>query len=287
MNTSPTVASWDLGLRLRDKRDLLGLTGSEVAKPMLGLSVQFLSSVEHGKKKLPEDKFAALIAAYEFDEEEAAELHALREQASHRGWWARFSALFNDELLRLFGFEHGAESIRAYDNGLMNGLLQTEEYATAVIATGSPNIRLAEVDRRVQARMIRQRRLTDDTPLHLTVIMSESTIRQQVGGPNVLASQLRHVLDLIERLPDTLDVRVVSYTATGHHAMGGSSFTLMTFPGATLSTLAWQETVTSTQFIEDPLTVREYSLAYAEVGKAALSEQDSVNLIKQVVMELS
>ncbi len=105
MASSPTVASWDLGLRLRDKRVLLGLPGLVVAKSILGLSVQFLSAVEHGKKKLPEDKLAALIAAYEFDTEEAAELKGLREEASHRGWWARFSALFGDELLRFFGFD--------------------------------------------------------------------------------------------------------------------------------------------------------------------------------------
>jgi transcriptional regulator with XRE-family HTH domain len=286
VTSSPTVASWDLGLRLRAKRNLLGLSGSEVAET-LGMSVQFLSAVEHGKKKLPEDKLVTLLASYEFDDEEAAELHALREQASRRGWWAQFSALFSDELLRLFGFEHGAESVRAYDNGLMNGLLQTEEYAAAIIAAGSPNIRLAEVDRRVAARLMRQRRLTADVPLHLTAIMSESTIRQQVGGPKVLERQLRHLLDLIERLPDTLDVRAVPYTATGHHAMGGSSFNLMTFSSAMLPTLTWQETVTSTQLIEDPLTVREYSLAYAEVKKAALDRHDSVDVITQVAMELS
>src|SRR5262249_30026184 len=160
-----------------------------------------------------------LIAEYEFDDAEAAELRDLRHQASHRGWWAQFSALFSDELQRMFGLEHGAESVRAYDNGLMNGLLQTREYATAIIAGGLPNLRLAEVDRRVAARLIRQRRLTEDDPLQLTVIMSELSVRQQVGGPTVLADQLRHLLDLIERLSHTLDVRVVPYTATGHPAM--------------------------------------------------------------------
>ena len=286
MVLSPTVASWDLGLRIRDRRELLGLSGAAAATS-LGMSVQFLSAVEHGKKKLPEDKLSALIAAYEFDEDEATELRVLREQAGHRGWWMQFSALFNDELLRFFGFEHGAESIRAYDNGLMNGLLQTDEYAMAIIAAGSPNIRLAEVDRRVQARMIRQRRLTGEPRLQLTAIMSESTIRQQVGGPHVLLGQLRHLLDLVDQLADTLTVRVVPYTATGHHAMGGSAFHLMTFASGTLPTLVWQETVTSTELIEDPQTVREYSLAYAEVTKATLDLNESVSLIKQVIKEIS
>ncbi len=170
---------------------------------------------------------------------------------------------------------------------MMNRLLQTEEYAAAIIAAGSPNIRLAEVDRRVTARMMRQRRLTADTRLDLTVVMGESTVRQQVGGPGVLERQLRHLLDLIERLPDSLEVRVVPYTATGHHAMGGSAFHLMTFPSAMLPTLTWQETVTSTQLIEDSLTVREYSLAYAEVEKAALDRRDCVDVMTQAVWRLS
>ncbi|MGQ0776201.1 MAG: DUF5753 domain-containing protein [Pseudonocardiales bacterium] len=127
----------------------------------------------------------------------------------------------------------------------------------------------------------------DSTPAAALVIMSESTIRQQVGGPSVLAGQLRHLLGLIEELPDTLDVRVVPYTSTGHHAMGGSAFHLMTFPSGTLPTLVWQETVTSTQLIQEPQTVREYGLAYAEIYNAALSKPDSIDLIKKVAMEQS
>jgi transcriptional regulator with XRE-family HTH domain len=283
--SSPTVASWELGQRLRDKRELLGIRGSEVAKA-LDMSVQFLSAAEHGKKKLPEDKLGALISRYEVDADEAQELRALRDAAAQRGWWNQFSALFSAELLRLFGFEHGAESIRAFDNGLMNGLLQTEDYARAIIEAGSPNIRLAEVDRRVRARMIRQRRLSGDDPLHLTAVMSESTIHQQVGGPSVLREQLRRLLDLVDAHADTLDLRIVPFTATGHHAMGGSAFHLMAFPSVNIGTLVWQETVTSTELIDDDLTAREYSLAYAEVCKSALDRQESVELIGQVAKEL-
>ncbi|SFP32753.1 Helix-turn-helix domain-containing protein [Amycolatopsis arida] len=285
MPSSPTVASWELGSRLRAKRELLGLRSSVVVKN-LGMSVQFLSAVEHGKKKLPMDKLDALIRVYEVDADEAVELRALREAAGLRGWWSQFSALFSEELLRMFGLEHGAESVRAFDNGLMNGLLQTEDYARAIIEAGSPNVRLAEVDRRVRARMIRQRRLTGEEPLQLTAVMSESTIHQQVGGPAVLADQLRHLLDLVDTHADTLDLRIVPFTATGHHAMGGSSFNLMTFPSSFLGTLVWQETVTSTELIEDDLTVREYSLAYAEVCKSALSQQESVDLIRQAAKKL-
>lgn len=286
MPASPVVASWELGRRLWERRDALGLTNAHAAK-LVGMTPQWLSSVEKGKKALPEDRLFAMITAYDLGREEADELLQLREDASQRGWWRKYSAMFSEEILRMFGFEHGAESVRTYSNGLVTGLLQTEEYARAIIEAGSPNVRPAEVERRVEVRMRRQRRLGGADPLRLTAIMSEATIRQQVGGPVVLAEQLRHLIAMTERHgEDTLDLRVVPFTASGHPGMGGSSFYLMTFPSSELPTIVHQETVTSTDLITSEQMVREYSLAYAEVGKAALGRVDTLKLIDSVVKEL-
>ena len=97
---SPVVARWDLGRRLREQRDLLGLTGAAAGKPV-GLSATFLSDVENGKKNLPEDKLDALITAYEFDANAAAELRALWEECGQRGWWSKFNALFSLSLIHI------------------------------------------------------------------------------------------------------------------------------------------------------------------------------------------
>ncbi|MDA3647768.1 helix-turn-helix transcriptional regulator [Saccharopolyspora indica] len=277
---SPTVAAWDVGLRIREKRGALGLSAATAAK-QLGIAAAYLSDVEHGKKNLAADRLEKLIGIYEFDAEEADELRFLREQATHRGWWTKYSALFSEDLLRFFGFEHGAESLRIYGNDLLHGLLQTEDYARAIIESGAPNLRLAEVDRRVQCRLARQKRLAGDEPLQIMAVMSEAAVRQQIGGKEVHLAQLKHLADLIEQNPDHLDVRIVPFEATGHPAMGGSGFHLMTFPSGRLPTLLWQETVTSTQLTMDPLTTREYGLAHAEATTSALSREDSFALIKQ------
>lgn len=283
--SSPTVANWALGLRLKEKREAAGLSGIAAAKHV-GITGAYLSEVEKGKKNLSSDRMNAVIEAYEFSEEEADELRALRDDASQRGWWNSYSAIFSDELLRFFGYEHGAESLHTYDSGLMNGLLQTEDYARAVIESGSPNVRLAEAERRVKARLTRQRRLRDEDPLRITAVMSEAVLRQQVGGAAVLKAQLEHLADLIEQLPETLEVLVVPFEATGHHAMGGSAFHIMTFPSGRLPTLLWQETVTSTNLITDSLTVREYALAHTEAAKAALNSEDSLRLIREIFRSL-
>ena len=148
-----------------------------------------------------------------------------------------------------------------------------------MIESGSPNVRLAEVERRTEARLIRQKRLHADEPLRMTAVLSEAVLHQQVGGPSVLKAQLKHLADLVDQLAETLEVLVVPFEATGHHAMGGSAFHILTFPTDALPTLIWQETVTSTNLIIDPLTVREYALAHAEATKAALNRDDSLELI--------
>ncbi|WP_338595868.1 helix-turn-helix transcriptional regulator [Saccharopolyspora sp. SCSIO 74807] len=279
--TSPAVASWTLGLRLRRKRENLGITSSQASK-RAPIAPTYLSDVERGKKNLSQERLEALIKLYELPDDESEQLRLLRQEANQRGWWARYSAMFSDDLLRYFGYEHGAETVRSYDGGLVHGLLQTEEYARAITQAGSPNVRLAEVDRRVEVRMLRQQRLTGSDPLHLVAVMSEAALRQQVGGAGVLAAQLEHLLDLAERLPENLDIRVVPYTATGHHAMGGSTFHLVNFPSGDVPALAWQETVTSAELIVDPIRTREYDIAHGEATRSALNRSTSLELIAEL-----
>ncbi|MGH3930897.1 MAG: DUF5753 domain-containing protein [Pseudonocardiaceae bacterium] len=282
--SSPVIARWDLGRRLREQRELRGLTGTAAGAPVK-LSATFLSDVENGKKNLPEDKLEALITAYEFDADAATELRALRAECGQRAWWSKFSTLFSPDVLRFFGYEHGADAIHTFTGALVPGLLQTRDYARAVIETGSPWIRLAEADQRVEVRMIRQRRLTGDEPLRLSAVMSEAALRQQIGGPSVLVAQLRHLVTMIENHPDTVEVRVVPFTSPGYPALG-STYQLLTFDGPTRPALAWLENISSTEFIDDAVGVKEYGLAHTGTLAVALNKQETLDLIKQVVKEM-
>lgn len=283
---SSVVAAWDLGRRLREKRELLGLLGKEVqAKTKVATS--YLSAVERGKQQLSEEKLTEVAKLLEFNKAGIADLIRLRAQALDRGWWIKFSALFPEDVLRLFGFEYGAESIRTYSSNVVYGMLQTERYARATIEAGAPNIRLAEVDRRVEARMVRRIRLDAPDPVQLHVVMSEAALRQQIGGPEVLREQLRHLAKVITKYPNTVDIRIVPFTATGHNALGSSNFHILAFPGATLPTLVWQETVTSTQLIDDHQMVREYALAHATTVNSALDQKATLAMINRLAKELT
>ena len=134
--------------------------------------------------------------------------------------------------------------------------------------------------------MTRQRRLTGEGPLRLTAVMGEAALHQQIGGREVLLGQLRHLETMIEQLPDTLDVLIVPFSAPGHAAMD-SSFELFTFPSPTLPNLAWLQTLTSGEIIEDPIRVREYSIAHASAVEVALSRSDSLGLIRQRAKDLA
>lgn len=278
--SSPTVANWALGRRINEKREAEGLPGGEAAK-RIGITPAFLSELEKGKKNLSPERMERLLDTLEFSEDEKEELRKLREEGSSRAWWTGYSALFSPELLRLFGLEHGAESMQSYDNTLVNGLLQTEDYARAVIESAAPNVRLAEADRRVEVRMLRQRRLTGQDPLRLITVMSESVLWQQIGGPECLKGQLEHIAGLIEAHPETIEIRVVPFEATGHAAVGGSSFLLLDFPSGQLPTVLWHETVTATKLTSAQLAVREHSIALSGAANAALDRADSLELIKK------
>ncbi len=127
------------------------------------------------------EKLTAMMGRLEFDSGEQDELVALRTRATQRGPLAGYGGMFSAELLRFFGFEFGCESMHAYSAGIVHGLLQTAEYAHAVIQSGGARIRQAEVERRVQARLVRQQRLTGPNPLTLSVVMSEA-VAAAAGG---------------------------------------------------------------------------------------------------------
>lgn len=277
---SPTVARWELGLRLRQRRKHLG-TDVATITAHLGFSRNYWSAIENERKILSEEKLRLLLDLYEFDSEEQQELFTLRETAKQRGWWSRYSGLFGEELLRVFGLECGACGVRTYESQLIPGLLQTEDYARALVASDLANIRQVEVEQRVAVRMRRQERVGGDDPLRLTAVISEAALLQQVGGAEVLRKQLERVTDVIERSPETVQVHVLPFTATVGSVLGASTFHVFDFASAELPSLAWQETVTSQSVIENESQVRDLSTTHAQAVTQGLDRQQSLELIRR------
>lgn len=274
---SPTVARWELVLRLRELREQRGFDSAGFAR-RVGFTPANWSHVENGRRVLTARTIGPVLDVLEVPDDERAELLALLQAGKQRGWWSRSSALIGPELQRLYGMEYGAQSIRSYDSLIVPGLLQTEDYARALISA-DVMIRPVQVDQLVAIRLRRQQRLRGPDRVELTAIVGEATLRQQTGGPQVLRGQLEHLARLVDEL-DTLEVRVIPFTATAGAILGGSSFHLLDFASEQLPTFGWAESAVFGGPVEDPELVRDLGFAYLRALDQALSRADSAALIR-------
>jgi transcriptional regulator with XRE-family HTH domain len=281
---SSVVASWELAIRLRQRREQMGIDAGELAKQM-GFTRNYWSAVENERKVLSKESLTNVVGLLEFDESEHQKLEELREITKMQGWWTEYSGLLDSSLQRLYGLEYDARSVRTYESLLVPGLLQTTEYARAIMAP-DPTVRRTDVDPLVDVRMRRQERLSGPDPFQLTALISQAVLWQQIGGPDVLASQLRHLAAMIERYPDSIDVRVIPFTVTSCPLFGSATFEILTFASSILPTVAWHETVTAQDIISDAARVRDIDKAFSETLRLSLNQQESFDLIGDRIKEL-
>lgn len=290
MALSPAVARWELALRLRQRRLELGIGAASITRA-LDVSAAYWSHIENERNLLPKDKLEQLLDILEIDRSEQRELLALREAAKRRGWWSRYSALFGDEILRYYGMEWGAESIRTYESIMMPGLLQGEEFIRAQMLSAGATVRAIEVDQRVEARLHRQQRLTGENPVTLRAVIGEAALRQQVGGPDVLWRQLVHLADLLEAHSENVELQVIPFT-TADSVPASSTYHLLDFASPRLPTLAWHESAVFGQIIIDDESrketkVRDLGFVFERARSLALPRAESLALIRATAAELN
>ncbi|MFJ1459087.1 helix-turn-helix transcriptional regulator [Nocardia wallacei] len=275
---SPTVARWELVLRLRELREQRGFDSATFAK-RVGFTPANWSHVEKGRRVLTLTTIGPVLDLLEVGNHDRDELLSLLTASKDRGWWAKASAVIGPELQRYYGMEYGADSIRSYDSLVVPGLLQTEAYARALISA-DVMIRPVLVEQLVGVRMRRQQRLRGPERARLTAVVSEATLLQQIGGAAVLRGQLEYLLDLLEDL-DTVELRVIPFSAPAGAILGGSSFHLLDFAGASLPTFAWAESAVFGGAVENPEQVRDLAFAYARALDQSLSRTESLALIRK------
>ncbi|MEU6186074.1 helix-turn-helix transcriptional regulator [Nocardia sp. NPDC047038] len=276
---SPTVARWELMLRIKRRRTEFDVSASVIAKE-LGFTLSYWSKVEK-ERVLAEDKLRKLMSLLEFDQDERAEMLRLRDIAKRRGWWSEYAELLSDEVIRLYGLEHGAQSIRTYESVLIPGLLQTREYAQALFTNDLARVRRVEIDRWVEVRMRRQERLAGPDPLRFLAVIGEAALTHRTGGGDVLRGQLRHLASLIERYPESVDIRVIPFDAPGGVLLGGATFHVIGFENPLLPDVAWSETLVQLGLIEETEPVRHLNTMFdSALAEHAMSRTDSLRLIE-------
>ncbi|MEU1984428.1 DUF5753 domain-containing protein [Nocardia sp. NPDC019395] len=240
---SPTVARWELLLRVTQWKSAQQIDVKTAAKA-LGITTNHWHQLMSDRRALTDENFHALLKLFGIaaaDNEERQLLESLRADARERGWWMDFSALFDAETLRLFGLEHGAKTIQSYEGLIVPGLLQTVDYARAIMDSDIARIRPVDADLYIEARMKRQERLGGDDPLELTALIHEAALHQLTGSPAVMAGQLRHLNNMTRH--ETIDIRIVPFTAPIRPILSGSPFHIIHFASSMLPSLAWHESV--------------------------------------------
>src|ERR1017187_5580393 len=218
----PTVLRILLGTQLRRLREARGITAQQAARAIRG-SESKISRMELGRNAVREVDIADLLTLYGIsDSAEREQLLSLASQANQPGWWHRYQDVLPSWFQAYIGLEESAESIRSYDMQFIPGLLQTEDYAAAVIALGEFSIE--ETERHVYLRKERQRRFSSGGPPP-SPLPSEGALRRPIGDAALMRAQLEYLRDICDRPAFTL--QVMPYPSGAHAAP--ASFSILQF----------------------------------------------------------
>jgi len=275
----PTVLRILLGTQLRRLREARGITAHEAARAIRG-SESKISRIELGRTSVREVDIIDLLSLYGItDAAEREELLTLAGQANQPGWWHQYHDVLPGWFQAYIGLEESAESIRSYDAQFIPGLLQTEDYATAVIALGE--FSLEEAERLVFLRKERQRRFASGG-LRLWAIVDEVALRRPVGSSQIMRSQLAHLSEVCDKPGFAL--QVVPASAGGYVAPG--SFSILRFAVPDLPDVVYLEQLTSAMYLDKPVDVERYTVVMDKLSASGAPPEATKQIIRALREEL-
>ncbi len=284
MPLGPTVRRRRLGAELRRLREANSLKLEEVAE-QLGLAPSTLSRIETGKAPTKTAYLTSMLGMYGVDDPAVRKVLVDMAREGHRkGWWSIYDDVLPSGFDIYVGLEAEASGLRSYETDLVHGLLQTTEYALAVLRELRPRDSDEQISRGVDLRMQRQRLLDHDPPLDLWLILDEGAIRRNIGGAKVMGPQLGHLIQASRWSNVTL--QVLGFEAGAHAGLVGP-FSILEFPERGDSEVAYTESVGGMIYLEKEREVRACAEAFDRMRAAALSPAASVELIQQVLEELT
>jgi transcriptional regulator with XRE-family HTH domain len=272
---SPTIRQRELGMRLREFRTAKGLTVEDVANELL-CSPTKVSRAETGARRATLRDVRDLCQIYGLDSETSAELMELAREARQPGWWTKYDDL---KIAPYIGMEQAATAITAFGMYYVPALLQTEDYARAIIKGIAPKIEEAIQGQRVEARMMRQKLLFQPKPPKYRALVDEAVLHRQVGGCAVIKAQLDKILSLIRE--ERAAVQVIPYEV-GAYGATDSNFTYLEFAGTKLPDLVFVEGLVSQLYLERPDELARYREALDYLRDEALNPRDSAKKIERM-----
>jgi transcriptional regulator with XRE-family HTH domain len=275
----PTVPRILLGTQLRRLREARGVTAQDAARAIRG-SESKISRIELGRTSVREVDIIDLLSLYGItDPAGREELLTLAGQANQPGWWHQYQDVLPSWFQAYVGLEESAESIRSYDSQFIPGLLQTEDYAAAVLKLGE--FSLDEAERLVLLRKERQRRFASGG-LRLWAIVDEVALTRPVGSPQTMRAQLEHLRDVCEQPGFAL--QVVPDSAGAYLAPG--SFSILHFAVPDLPDVVYVEQLTSAMYLDKPVDVDRYATVMDKLSAAAAPPGQSREIIRVLLEDM-
>ncbi|MFH8470302.1 helix-turn-helix domain-containing protein [Streptomyces sp. NPDC017991] len=282
---APSVLRMILGRQLEELRNRAGLT-FEQAGAAIGVSHSTIRRMEAAKVarlRLPDAEKLLQIYGVTDQQEIDTFLKSVRE-ANKRGWWHTYRDVLPDWFSAYLSLEQAALQIRAYEAQFVHGLLQTEEYAHALLSAGNPHASVEATDRRVALRMRRQELLTRPSPPRVWIVMDETVLRWPVGGPEVMRAQIDHLIE-VNSLPH-VTLQIMPFANGPHPAMRAGAFHLFRFRARELPDIVYLSGLVGAVYLDKDDDVVVYREALDRLGAQSAPARKTEALLGAIRKEL-
>jgi transcriptional regulator with XRE-family HTH domain len=276
----PTALRILLGAQLRRLRESRRITRQDAAD-VIRASQSKMSRLEAGRVGFKERDIADLLTLYGVTEQaERDTLLSLARRAGARGWWHDYSDILPAWFEAYVGLEEAASQIRSFEMQFVPGLLQTEDYARAVMLLGHPGAPDWEIERRVRLRLARQAILARERPPHLWAVLDESVLRRSVGRPEVMRGQLKHLAEMAQRA--SITIQLIPFDVGGFQATA-TTFIILRFAEPDLPDVVYLEQLASALYLDKRETAESYLEVMDRLCHLALTPRESVAAIRAML----
>ncbi|MEO3787147.1 helix-turn-helix transcriptional regulator [Actinocorallia sp. B10E7] len=277
MSSGSMTGRMQLGSQLRRLREARGISRAEAGYAIRG-SESKISRLELGRVGSKSRDIKDLLALYGVtDDVQVTEIMKLAAAANRPGWWQAYNDLLPAWLATYLGLEEAASRLRSYCVQFVPELLQTEEYARALLASAHPRATPEELDRRVAITLRRQRAFFRPGGPRLWAVLDEAVLHRTVGDPGIHRRQLQHLLTL-----KGVTLQVLPFSAGEHPAQSGG-FSLLRFPQPELGDIVYVQSLAGSTHHEKREEVDVHLQAMEYLCVAARTPERSAELIADLV----
>jgi transcriptional regulator with XRE-family HTH domain len=278
---SPAVRRRRLGIELRELREAAELTIEQVAE-RLEVSDSKISRIENGQVGATPRDVRDMATLYGVTGQRLENLMQLARETREKPWWYEYRDL--KPTIDFATYEAEASKLLFFAPLILPGLLQTPDYARAIIGAIRYDLPPEKIERRVEFRMKRQELLTGQKPPTLWVIIDEAILYRMVGDQKVMCEQLKQLVELAS-LPH-VTLQVLPFGA-GEHAGLDGPFMIIRFPEPTDPDMVYFEHTGPEHYSDDPTTVAFHASLFEHMRAAALKPDDSLKLVHARAEELA